>query len=271
MYGAQRIEAALNLEVQVAGRFAQINASPEIRVAMIEAQPLLLQVLSQMSELTEQLGNLLGLSSSTRYELVEPLPPAVPVNEAEEAVQLALRCNPQVQESMATVEKPRAALRIANADIIPDVNIFGSYFNQNSAGYIHPNFGVFGVSAFDTFFDWGKRSRVKDRRETQITQASYSGRATIEKVRLETVQAYVGYQQAQQAFDLAYDMARARKDAESRQKDAAGLATAKAATAKIRTGIYPSEDRLPRRPCSSRRRDRGSVIRACKGLPERLA
>jgi outer membrane protein TolC len=38
MYGAQRIEAALTLQVQVAERFAQINSNPEIRVAMIEAQ-----------------------------------------------------------------------------------------------------------------------------------------------------------------------------------------------------------------------------------------
>ena len=32
----------------------------------------------------------------------------VPVHDAEEAVQLALRWNPQVQEAMATVEKARA-------------------------------------------------------------------------------------------------------------------------------------------------------------------
>ncbi len=44
---------------------------------------------------------------------------------------------------------------------------------------------------------------MKDQRETQIMEASFNVRATIEKVRLETVQAYVGYQQAQQAFGLA--------------------------------------------------------------------
>ena len=89
MYGAQRIEAALTLQVQVAQRFAQINSNPEIRVAMIEAQQALLQVRSQLTELTEQLNSLLGMPSSTRFELVQPLPPAVPVSDAEEAVQLA--------------------------------------------------------------------------------------------------------------------------------------------------------------------------------------
>jgi outer membrane protein TolC len=142
---------------------------------------------------------------------------------------------------MATVEKARAALKVAKAEFIPDVNIFGSYFNQTAASYIQPNFGAFGVSASYTFFDWGKRRRVKDQRETQIAQASYNVRATIEKVRLETVQAFVGYQQAQQAFGLANDMVRARKDAESRQNDAAGLATAKAATAKSELELIQAE------------------------------
>jgi outer membrane protein TolC len=241
MYGAQRIEAALDLQVQVARRFAQISSNPEIRVAMIEAQQALLQVRSQITELTEQLNSLLGLPACTRFELVVPLPPAVPVNDAEEAVQLALRCNPQIREAMANVEKARAALKVANADFIPDVNIFGSYFNQTAASYIQPNFGAFGVSASYTFFDWGKRRRVKDQRETQIMEASYNVRATIEKVRLETVQAYVAYQQAQQAFGLANDMVQARKDAESGQKDAAGIATAKAATAKSELEMIQAE------------------------------
>ncbi len=241
LYGAQRIDAALNLQVQVAQRLAQTSSNPEIRVAMIEAQQALLQVRSQLTELTEQLNSLLGLPSCTRFELVEPLPPAVPVNDAEEAVQLALKNNPQVQEAMATVEKARAALKVANADFIPDVNIFGSYFNQTAASYIQPNFGAFGVSASYTFFDWGKRRRVKDQRQTQIAQASFNVRATVEKIRLETVQAYVGYQQAQQAFGLANDMVQARKDAESGQKDAAGIATAKAATAKSELELIQAE------------------------------
>ena len=75
---------------------------------------------------------------------------------------------------MASVEKAQAALKVANADFIPDVNIFGSYFNQTAASYIQPNFGAFGVSASYTFFDWGKRRRVKDQREIQIMEASYN-------------------------------------------------------------------------------------------------
>jgi hypothetical protein len=66
-------------------------------------------------------------------------------------------------------------------------------------------------------------------------------RATIEKVRLETVQVYVAYQQAQQAFALAGDMVQARKDAEGEPKDAAGIAPAKAATAKSQLELMQAE------------------------------
>jgi outer membrane protein TolC len=241
MYGAHRIEAALDLQVQVAQQYSATNTNPEIRVAMIEAQQALAQVRSQLVELNEQLRNLLAVPPGTRFELVEPLPPAVPVSDAEEAVQLALRCSPQVQEAMANTDKARAALQVANSEYLPDVNIFGSYFNQTSASYIQPNFGAFGVSASYTFFDWGKRRRVRDQREMQIALASANVRATIEKVRLETVQAYAAYQQAHQAFGLAGDMVAARKDAERRQKAPTELATAKGATAKAELELIQSE------------------------------
>jgi outer membrane protein TolC len=232
MYGAQRIEKALDLQVRFARQITQMNPNPEIRVAMIEAQQALLQTRSQLTELTETLNNLLNLPSSTRFELVAPLPPAIPVFDAEQAVALALRCNPQVQEAMANVEKARAGLKVANSEFIPDVNIFGSYFNQTAANYIQQNFGAFGVSASYTFFDWGKRRRVKDQREMLVAEASQNIQVTIEKVRLETVQAFIAYEQAQQAHGLAGDMVQARKDLESRQKDPSEIAKAKAATAK---------------------------------------
>ena len=227
--------------MQVAQQYAAINQNPEIRVAMIEAQQALLQVRSQLAELNETLSNLIGVPAGARYELLEPLPPAVAVTGTEDAVQLALRCNPQVQEAMANVDKARAALKVANSEFIPDVNIFGLYFNQTAVPVIQPNFGAVGVVASYTFFDWGKRRRVRDQREMQIAEASYNVQATIEKVRLETVQAYVAYQQAQQAFILAGDMVQARQGAEAGQKDAESLAKAKAATAKSELELIQAE------------------------------
>jgi outer membrane protein TolC len=241
MYGATRIEAALSLQVQFAERIVKTTSNPEIRIAMIEAEQALAEVRSQLADLAETLRNLLGLPPCTVFELIEPIPPPVPVLCAEEAVQLALFAHPQVQEAEATVQKARAALQVANADFLPDVNIFGSYVNQTAASYIQPNFGLFGVSASYTFVDWGKRRHVKNQRQMQIAEASTNVQVTIEKVRLETIQAYNTYQQAQEVYRLAGDMVQARKDAERPLKDMAAIGAAKAATAKAELELIQAE------------------------------
>jgi outer membrane protein TolC len=97
------------------------------------------------------------------------------------------------------------------------------------------------VSASYTFIDWGKRRRVRDQRGIQIALASSNVRTTIEKVRLEAVQAFVGYEQAKQAFGLAGEMVKARQDAELVPRDAAALAAAKAATAKSELELIQAE------------------------------
>ena len=241
IYGAQRIEAALNLQVQFAERVTKANTNPDIRIAMIEAQQALLQVRAQLADLYEQFSNLLGLPACTVYELVEPLPPPINLCSVEEAVQFALFANSQVQEAEANVTKARAGLQAANADFIPDVNIVGSYVNQTAASYIQPNFGFFGVFASYTFVDWGKRRHVRDQRQMLIAEASTNVQATIEKVRLDTAQAYNAYQQTQEAYRLAGDMAKVRKDAESQLKDLAALGAAKAATAKAELELIQAE------------------------------
>jgi hypothetical protein len=87
----------------------------------------------------------------------------------------------------------------------------------------------------------GQETTSEGPRELQIAQATTNVQATIEKVRLETVQAYVAYQQAQQEFGLAIGMVQARKDAESRPKDPAGPEAPKAATAKAQMELIRAE------------------------------
>ncbi len=196
---------------------------------------------SQSVDITVQLNNLLALPPGTIYELVEPLPPELPVQSAEEAVCLPLNSNPQVIEAQATVNKARAGLQVAKADFLPDITVFGSYFNQTIASAVQPNFGAVGLAASYTFVDWGKRRRVRDQRETLISQAQWNVRATIDKVRLETTQAFNGYTQAQQSLALATEMLTARTDAEKEAKDPAVAQAAKAATAKAGLDLIQDE------------------------------
>jgi outer membrane protein TolC len=201
-------------------------------VASIEAKQALNEVHGQAAGIAEQLNNLIGLPAGTILVLEDPMPPAPPVHSADEAASRALACNPQVQEAMATSRKAAAALQVARSEWLPDVNIFGAYFNQTSVPIIQPNFEAFGISATYTFVDWGKRRHISQQRMFQIAQAQVNVQATIDKVVLEARQAYAGFEQADEALALASEMVRARRDAEGSAKDPPAIQAAKAATAK---------------------------------------
>jgi outer membrane protein len=241
LHGAQRIEAALRLQVSYAEQLSRTVPSPEVRVAAIEAKQALVQVRGQAGEIAEQLNDLIGLPAGTVLELEEPMPPAPPVHSADEAAGLALSCNPQVQEAMATSQKAAAALQVARSECLPDINIFGSYFNQTAAPIIQPNFGALGISASYTFVDWGKRRHVKHQREFQIAQARQNVQATVDKVVLEARQAYAGFEQSDEALALAGEMVQARRDAEGQARLPAEIQAAKAATAKAELERFHAE------------------------------
>jgi outer membrane protein TolC len=232
LQGARQIDAVLSMQIEFLQQVVRADPKPEMRVALIEAQQALLLAHSQAADLNEQLGNLLSFPAGTILIPAEPLPPAPSVHSPEEAAQVALLCNPQVLEANATAEKARAALQAADADFLPDINVFGSYFNQSMIPVIQQNIGAIGVTGSYTFVDFGKRRKVKFQRQTQIIQAKVNVQATIDKVVLEARQAYLGYEQAQQALALATEMVQARKDSEGGLKDPAAIQAAKAASAK---------------------------------------
>jgi outer membrane protein TolC len=232
LHAAQRIEAALRLQASYAERVSMAAPSPELRVALIETRQALNQVHGQVADIAEQLNSLISLPAGTILELDDPMPPPPPVHSADEAADLALKCNPQVQEAMATSRKADAALQVAHSEWLPNVNIFASYFNQTAVPIIQSNFEAFGISASYTFIDWGKRRHVAHQREFQIAQAQQNIRATIDKVVLAARQAYAGFEQADEALALATEMVRARRDAERTAKDPQAIQAAKATTTK---------------------------------------
>ena len=232
LLGAQRVEAALAMQVANAQQLDRANPSPEVRVALIEARQALNQVQGQMGEIVEELNNLIGLPAGTVLVLEDPLPPAPPVHSADEAASLTLACNPEVREAATGITKAGAALQVAKSEFLPDINVFGSYFNQTSLNIIQQNFGAFGVTASYTFIDWGKRRHVKHQREYQLSQAHENVHATMDKVVLEARQAYNSFEQANQGLALATEMVAARKAAEGRLKDPALLQAAQVATSK---------------------------------------
>jgi outer membrane protein len=225
LLGATRIEAALVLQVRMLEQLAAARPAPELRVAILEARQGLLQVRGQVRELTQTLNDLLGLPSCTVLELVDPVPPEVPVHCEDEAARVALARSPEVREAEQSVTKAEAAMKVAKMAYIPDVNIIGGYANQTVASYIQPNIGYVGLSGSYTFWEWGKKRDVKRQREMDIAMAHQNIRVVMDKVQLEARKAYSSYEEAHAALQLAEEMVRARKEA---AKSAAGAAAMQA-------------------------------------------
>src|SRR5207248_432511 len=211
LLGAQRIQAALELQAGVVEKVAAAKPSPEVRVGLLELRQGILQVRGQVRELTDQLNDLLALPPGTVLELVDPLPPPPAVRSADEAALLAVASSPEVREAEQNIVKATAARQVARMDYLPDVNVIGGYANNAATPTIQPNFGFIGVTASYTFLDWGKRGDVRRQRQTDITLAHQNLQATREKVGLEARKAFGAFEQAAEAYRLAGEMVTARK------------------------------------------------------------
>jgi outer membrane protein len=240
LLGAQRIQTALDLQVKFLEQVAEAKPVPELRVGLLEARQGLAQVRGQVQQLTDQLNNLLDLPPCTVLELLDPIPPELPVRCAEDAARCSLAHSPEVREAEQSVAKAEAALRVARMDYLPDVNVVGGYANQTGASYVQPNIGYIGVTASYTFWDWGKRRDVKRQRQTLIALAHQNLQVTMDKVGLEARKVYGSFEQAREAYRLAGEMVQARKEAEKTAAEAAA-AQAKAETAKAELEYMKAE------------------------------
>jgi outer membrane protein TolC len=241
LLGAQRIQTALQLQIQLLEQLSKVKPAPELKVALVEARQGLAQVREQVQELTQLLNDLLDLPGCTVLELVDPLPPALPLRCADDAANLAVVYSPEVREAEASVGKAEAALKIAKMDYLPDVNIVGGYANQQIADYVQPNIGYVGVTANVMFWGWGKRRDVKLQRETLVAVAHQNVEVSRSKVALEARKAFVAFEQAREAYQLAREMVVARRELEKSAQGPAAILQAKGDTSKAELEVMKAE------------------------------
>jgi outer membrane protein len=147
------------------GELLQV-ALVESRANSLEAKQTMLTADMQISTLTTQLNDALGLPLNTKLDLDPEVNTAFDVPVRDEALRVALRDNPDVQEAIQKVAKARAAAGAAKAEYIPDVTGFARYSYQNGVPFVDHNFGTFGVRFSYDLFDAGKRrSLVRERRD----------------------------------------------------------------------------------------------------------
>jgi outer membrane protein TolC len=141
------------------------------RAGVLESRQSVLTAELQLSDLTTELNDLLGLPLDTQLDLDPAVPASFEQRPRQEYVQAAWSKNPEILAAEEVVRKARAGVTAAKAAYIPDVTAFARYSYQNGVPFLVRNFGTFGVSLNWDVFDFGKRGAAVREREAQLAQA----------------------------------------------------------------------------------------------------
>jgi outer membrane protein TolC len=141
------------------------------RAKLLEAKQTLLTYDSQISDLSLELNDLLGLPLDTKLALDPDVSVALDLPPREEAVRTALNDNPEIKEALQQFFKAQAAHSAAKAEYIPDVTAFARYSYQNGVPFVDRNFGTFGIHLTYDLFDAGKRRALVRERNDEVSEA----------------------------------------------------------------------------------------------------
>lgn len=141
------------------------------RAQTLETKQDLLTTNLQISDLTMQLNDVMGLPVTTQLELDVTVPEAKESCRREECVKLALASHPEILAARAEVEKASAGVRLSKADYVPDISAFARYTYSSDVPFLARNFGSFGAQLTYDLFDGGRRRAALGESESKLAQA----------------------------------------------------------------------------------------------------
>jgi outer membrane protein len=143
----------------------------ESRAQLLEAKQNLLTTELQISDLTMQLDDAMGLAVTTQLALDSTVPAVQERCQREECVTIALASHPEIVAARAEVEKASAGVRLAKADYFPDISAFARYSYQSNVPFLARNFGSFGAELTYELFDGGKKRAAMRESNSKLAQA----------------------------------------------------------------------------------------------------
>jgi len=162
----------------------------ESRAGALEAKQDLLATELQLSDLTMQLDDAIGLPLTTALTLDSVVRQVGASCEREECLRAALESHPEIAEARAEIEKASAAVRLAKREYLPNVEAFARYSYQNNVPFLARNFGTFGVHLGYDLFDGGRRNAAIGEHKAQLAQAEENLARVKEEVELRVQTAY---------------------------------------------------------------------------------
>jgi outer membrane protein TolC len=208
----------------------------ESRAQFLEAKQELLTTDLQLSDLTMQLNDAIGLPLTTPLTLDANVKQVSTTCEREECLRVALQSHPEIAEARAEVEKASAAIRLAKRQYIPDVEAFARYSYEDHVPFLARNFGTFGVHFGYDLFDGGRRNAAIAEHQSQLAQAKENLARISEEVELRVQTAWNKLERTRQMVQVSEELLTLRTEsrrvtAQQLEKGAALRSQSEAATA----------------------------------------
>ncbi|HTZ99697.1 MAG TPA: TolC family protein [Candidatus Aquilonibacter sp.] len=162
----------------------------ESKAQSLESKQALLTAELQISDLTTQLDDAIGLPLDTQLALDSATPQVHELCQIEECKHLAVDSHPDVKAAEQKVAEAAAAVRLARRDYLPDTEIFARYSYQNNVPFLVHNFGTFGFLFTYDIFDGGRKRAVVAEQRSQLDEANENLSRVKEEVELHVQIAY---------------------------------------------------------------------------------
>jgi outer membrane protein TolC len=205
----------------------------------------LLAAENQVSDLTEEMNNALGLPLDVELDLAEVDLSQAPKLSRPQYLDAALAQNPELQAARETVAKARAGLRAASYAYIPDIGAFARHTYQSGVPFVAHSFGTFGFQMTWNIFDWGKRKGVVGQRDALLTQAEENLRRITDHVSVEVDKAYRKLERTELMISVAAEALALQRESQrlqSNQYEAGVISEAKSAMAIAETSRAELDD-----------------------------
>ena len=184
------------------------------RAGVLESQQSVLTAELQLSDLTTELNDLLGLPLDTRLELDPAVPASFEQRPREEYVQTAWSENPEILAAEEAVRKAQAGVTAAKSAYIPDITAYARQSYQDGVPFLVRNFGTFGVNLNWDVFDFGKRRAAVREREAQLAQAEENLRRLKEEVAVGIERSYNKLERTKNLVQVANQVVKLRQESE---------------------------------------------------------
>ncbi|MBL8231393.1 MAG: TolC family protein [Bryobacterales bacterium] len=198
----------------------------------------------QGADLRMELNEMLAAPLDTEWTLERPAAPAsLPVYE--QLLASAYESSEELRSAKASIDKARAAVRLARLDYVPDVSAFVQHAYQAGVPLLARNNGAAGFKVDWTIFDGGKRRSAMQERETAVEQAEENLRRVRDRIAVDLRKAMHKQERLKAQASAAEQALRAKTEAdrvagdqlEAQVSTAAKRAEAAAELARVRAEL----------------------------------